>query len=276
MDRRGLAMVFSVLILAGTLVLGLIVPKGFIPSEDTGQLNGTTETAEGTSYDAMVKHQRAAAAIVQEDPNVEGFMSSVGAGGRSASVNQGRLFIHLKPRDDRDQSADEVAQSLTRKLAAVPGMRVFITNPPVINIGGRQSKSLYQFTLQGSDIGDLYAGAATPRAAPARHAGHHGRHERPPDQEPAGARWPSTATARRRSASTSIRSRARSTTPTARARSAPSTRRTTSTGWSWSCCPQYQRDLSALSLLHITGREGVSVPLGSARAGDARRPGRSP
>ena len=74
------------------------MPKGFIPSEDTGQLNGTTETAEGTSYDAMVTHQRAAAAIVQEDPNVDGFMSSVGAGGRSNTVNQGRLFIHLKPR----------------------------------------------------------------------------------------------------------------------------------------------------------------------------------
>ena len=160
MDRRGLAMLFALLILVGTIVLGRIVPKGFIPSEDTGQLNGTTETAEGTSYDAMVTHQRAAAAIVQEDPNVEGFMSSVGAGGRSASVNQGRLFIHLKPRDQRAMSADEVAQSLTRKLAVVPGMRVYITNPPVINIGGRQSKSLYQFTLQGSDIGDLYDGAA--------------------------------------------------------------------------------------------------------------------
>ena len=60
-------------------------------------------------------------------------------------------------------SADEVAQSLTRKLAVVPGMRVYITNPQVINIGGRQSKSLYQFTLQGSDIGDLYDGAADAR-----------------------------------------------------------------------------------------------------------------
>src|SRR4051794_30088584 len=78
MDRRGLAMAFSALILIGTIALGRIVPKGFIPSEDTGQLNGTTETAEGTSYDAMITHQRAAAAIVQEDPNVDGFMSSVG------------------------------------------------------------------------------------------------------------------------------------------------------------------------------------------------------
>ena len=80
MDRRGLALAFSVLILVGTVVLARLVPKGFIPSEDQQQLQGTTETAEGTSYDAMVKHQRAAAAIVQEDPNVDGFMSSVGRG----------------------------------------------------------------------------------------------------------------------------------------------------------------------------------------------------
>ena len=84
MDRRGLAMAFSALILVGTVVLARIVPKAFIPSEDQSHLVATTEAAEGTSYDAMVKHQQAAAAIVQEDPNVDGFMSSVGGGGRTA------------------------------------------------------------------------------------------------------------------------------------------------------------------------------------------------
>ena len=90
MDRRGLAMAFSALILIGTVLLGRAVPKGFIPSEDQGQLFGTTETAEGTSFDNMVEHQRAAAAIVQDDPNVEGFMSAVGGGG-GRTTNQGRL-----------------------------------------------------------------------------------------------------------------------------------------------------------------------------------------
>ena len=160
MDHRPLAMAFTAVILVGTVVLGRVVPKGFIPSEDQGQLSGTTETAEGTSYDAMVKHQLAAAAIVQEDPNIEGFMSAVGGGGRNTTVNQGRLLIHLKPRNQRALSADEVAQSLTRKLAAVPGLRVYIQNPPVINIGGRSSKSQYQFTLHGSDVDALYQGAA--------------------------------------------------------------------------------------------------------------------
>ena len=196
-------------------------------------------------------------------------MSSVGAGGRSASVNQGRLFIHLKPRDERAMSADEVAQSLTRKLAAVPGMRVYIQNPPVINIGGRQSKSQYQFTLQSSDIEALYDGAAAlerrlhdipgltdvtsdlqirnPQVKVEHRPRPRGRarHRRRPDRERA----------------------------LQRLRRAPGQHhlhaRTTSTGWSWSCCPQYQRDLSALNLLHITGREGVSVPLGQPGAGDA-------
>ena len=160
MDRRGLAMAFSALILIGTVLLGRAVPKGFIPSEDQGQLFGTTETAEGTSFDNMVEHQRAAAAIVQDDPNVEGFMSAVGGGG-GRTTNQGRLLIHLKPRGDRPLGADDVARSLTQKLAVVPGLRVFLNNPPVINIGGRSSKSQYQFTLQSSDIGALYQAAGT-------------------------------------------------------------------------------------------------------------------
>ena len=159
MRHRRVALAFSAAILIGTVILFQVVPKGFIPSEDQGQLYATTETAEGTSYEAMVQHQQAAAAIVQEDPNIAGFMSSVGGGGRISTVNQGRFFIHLKDRDQRDMSADEVARSLSDKLAAVPGMRVFISNPPVLNIGGRSSKSEYQFTLTSSDLDALYDAA---------------------------------------------------------------------------------------------------------------------
>jgi hydrophobic/amphiphilic exporter-1 (mainly G- bacteria), HAE1 family len=262
MDRRGLAMLFALLILVGTIVLGRIVPKGFIPSEDTGQLNGTTETAEGTSYDAMVAHQRAAAAIVQEDPNVEGFMSRVGAGGPSASVNQGRFFIHLKPRDQRALSADEVAQSLTRKLAVVPGMRVFITNPPVINIGGRQAKSLYQFTLQGSDIGDLYDGAA---ALERRLHDIPGLTDVTSDLQIKNPQV-KVSIARDRAAALGIDvDQIENALYNAYGARQVSTIYTSNDQY-WvvmELLPQYQRDLSAMSLLHITGREGVSVPLGS-------------
>ena len=262
MDRRGLALAFSALILVGTVVLARIVPKGFIPSEDTGQLGGTTETAEGTSYDAMVQHQQAAAAIVQEDPNVEGFMSAVGGGGRTSSSNQGRLFIHLKPRDQRELSADQVAQSLTRKLAAVPGMRVFITNPPVINIGGRSSKSLYQFTLQSSDIDALYDGAA---ALERRLHDVPGLTDVTSDLQ---IKNPQVQVSidRDRAAALGIDvSQIENALYNAYGARQISTIFTPNDQY-WvvmELLPQYQRDLSALNLLHISGRQGVSVPLGS-------------
>ncbi len=154
MQRRGLVMLFSAGILVGTGILAVVVPKGFLPSEDTGRISGTTETAEGTSYDNMLRHQQELAAIVAEDPNVNVFMSSVG-GGRG-TMNQGRLFIHLKPRDERKLSADEVIQELGKKLSVVPGTKVYLTNPPPINVGGRRSKSQYQFTLQSADIQEMY------------------------------------------------------------------------------------------------------------------------
>ncbi len=262
MDRRGLAMAFSALILVGTVLLGRLVPKGFIPSEDQQQLSGTTETAEGTSYDAMVAHQRAAAAIVQEDPNVDGFMSSVGAGGRISTVNQGRLIIHLKPRDQRDMSADEVARSLTRKLSAVPGMRVFISNPPVINIGGRSSKSDYQFTLTSSDIEALYQGAATL--------------ERRLQEVPGLIDVTSdlqiknpqvqVRIARDRAAALGIDvNQIENALYNAYGARQVSTIYTSNDQY-WvvmELLPEYQRDLSAMNLLHLTGRQGVSVPLGS-------------
>ncbi|HXL16686.1 MAG TPA: efflux RND transporter permease subunit, partial [Streptosporangiaceae bacterium] len=262
MDRRGLAMLFSLLILAGTIVLGSIVPKGFIPSEDTGQLSGTTETAEGTSFDAMVAHQQAAAAIVQEDPNVDGFMSSVGAGGRNNTVNQGRLFIHLKPQSTRALDADAVGQALTRKLAAVPGMRVFITNPPVISIGGRQSKSLYQFTLQGSDIEALYQGASTLerrlRDVP-------GLTDVTTDLQIKNPQVQVTI-ARDRAAALGIDvNQIENALYNAYGARQVSTIFTPNDQY-WvvmELLPQYQRDLSAMNLLHLTGRQGVSVPLGS-------------
>jgi HAE1 family hydrophobic/amphiphilic exporter-1 len=156
MARRGIAVIVSVLVLAGTLWLGAIVPKGFIPSEDDDQLRGTTEAAEGTSFDGMLRLQQSAAAIVKADNNVAGFMSALGSGGRGSNINQGRFFLHLTPKRTRSLSADQLARALSAKMAAVPGLRVFFSNPPPISIGGRSTKSLYQYTLQGPDIAELY------------------------------------------------------------------------------------------------------------------------
>jgi len=157
MGRRRMVLAFSALILVATVALFILVPKGFLPTEDTGQINGTTEAIEGISFDAMKKHQQEIAAIVAKDPSIANFMSAVGAGGPNSTGNQGRLFIALKPRSERALSADEVVRELMPKLGKVPGMRVFLQVPPSIRIGGRLSKSLYQFQLQSPDLASLYS-----------------------------------------------------------------------------------------------------------------------
>ena len=159
MRRKGATLLLSAAIMGGTLVLFRIVPKGFIPTADTGFLSGTTEAAEGTGFEAMKEHQQAAAALLAQDPNVDVFMSSVGAGGPTASANGGRFFVRLKPRDERPLGADDVVVGLRRELAKVPGLKVFLNNPPAINIGARFSSGLYQFTMQASDLDELYAAA---------------------------------------------------------------------------------------------------------------------
>ena len=120
----------------------------------------TTETAEGTSFESMVRHQQAVAAIVQQDPNVAGFMSSVGGGPGGGSINQGRMVLRLKPRNERRLSADQLIRQLGPRLNAIPGIRVFLQNPPPVRIGSRFAKSQYQYTLQGTDIVSLYENAA--------------------------------------------------------------------------------------------------------------------
>ena len=262
MRHRRTAMAFTALILVGTVVLFRVVPKGFIPSEDIGQLYATTETAEGTSYDAMVEHQRAAAAIVQEDPNIDGFMSSVGGGGRISTVNQGRFFIHLKDRAERELNADEVAQSLSRKLAAVPGLRVFISNPPVLDIGGRSSKSQYQFTLTSSDLEALYQASAELEQRMQEIPGLTGVTSDLQIRNP----QVQVEIARDRASALGIDvNQIESALYNAYGARQVSTIYTPNDQY-WvvmELLPEYQRDLSAMSLLHVTGRQGVSVPLGS-------------
>jgi HAE1 family hydrophobic/amphiphilic exporter-1 len=150
-----IVMLFLVAVLLGTVFLFRVIPKGFLPSEDNGQLFAQTEAAQGISFADMVAHQRAVAAIVEADPNVESFMSSCGSRGFGAS-NTGFLFLRLKTKSQRALSADEVVQELRPKLAQVPAIRGSRQNPPPIRIGGRLSKSQYQYTLQASDTDTLF------------------------------------------------------------------------------------------------------------------------
>ncbi|HEY5060761.1 MAG TPA: efflux RND transporter permease subunit [Gemmatimonadaceae bacterium] len=158
MNHRPAMLVFSGLILAGTVGLFIIIPKGFLPSQDVGQMFVTTEAAQGSSFDDMVTRQRKIAAIMVADTNIGQFMSAVGGSSTISGANQGRLFIGLQPRDHR-LGVDDIIKELRPKLAKVPGMVVYMQNPPAIQIGGRVSKSLYQFTMQSSDIATLYPAA---------------------------------------------------------------------------------------------------------------------
>ena len=160
MKHHVTTMVASVVVLIATIHMFGLVPKGFIPSEDTGQILINTEGAQGVSYEQMVQYQQQLAAIVAKDPNVESFFSAIGSGGISLAGNTGRIFMKLKPRSERLLSADELIRDLRPKLIKVPGIRVSLQNPPVIRVGGRLTRSLYQFTLQSPDAQELYRSAA--------------------------------------------------------------------------------------------------------------------
>lgn len=138
-----------------SIYLFYIVPKGFLPSEDTGQLFAYTEADPSVSFATMVERQQAVANIIRQNSNIESLVSTVGAGGASTSGNAGRFFMRLKPRSERDLSADEISQSLREKVAMVPGITSYIQNVPSIMIGSLQ-KSTYQYTLQSADLPELY------------------------------------------------------------------------------------------------------------------------
>ncbi|QDL11255.1 acriflavine resistance protein B [Brasilonema octagenarum UFV-E1] len=145
----------SVILLALTVYLFVLVPKGFIPTEDTGQIMGNTRAAQDISFDAMLTHQQKVVDIIRRDPNVEAVDSIVGASGPNAAVNSGRITILLKPRSQRRLNSDQIIQEMRPKLTRIPGIQVFLRSPPAIPIGGQQTNSSYQFTLQSLDLQQL-------------------------------------------------------------------------------------------------------------------------
>ena len=140
-----------------TIYLFVIIPKGFIPSEDTGKLTGTTQAAQDISFADLSRHQLEVANLIQQNPNVEAVNASIGSsasatgGGGAQAGNAGNLFIRLKDRAKRQNTADEVVQQLRSKLTAIPGIQVFLQNPPAIPVGTQQTTGLYQLTLQTPD-----------------------------------------------------------------------------------------------------------------------------
>ncbi len=141
--------------IAGSVWLFSQVPKGFLPSGDSGRLIAFTDGAQDMSFQAMVERQAKVVEILRADPNVESVNSSVGAGGPRPTAASGTVFIKLKPTDQRAMKPDQVVAQLRRKVAAVPGIRVFIQNPPPINIGGQLTQAQYQYTLQGLALDEV-------------------------------------------------------------------------------------------------------------------------
>jgi HAE1 family hydrophobic/amphiphilic exporter-1 len=151
---RAVTMALSIAMLVATIQLFQQIPTDFLPREDTGRLNMVTEITPGSSFEQLVEHQNKLAEIVNDDPNMFAVNSQL-----MGSVNRGGFFTDMLPRDQR-KPIDEVIADLRPKLATVPGIRVIMNNPPLINLGGQQARSLYQFTLQHTDTAELYRWAA--------------------------------------------------------------------------------------------------------------------
>jgi HAE1 family hydrophobic/amphiphilic exporter-1 len=153
---KAVTLVVTIATLAGTVWLYIIIPKGFFPSEDTGFIAASTEGSSDVSFAQMSALQRQVAEIIRADKAVDYVNSTVGAGGPNPTLNQGRLFIALKPRKERKESSTDVIQRLRRTANVIPGMRVTLQNVQNINITGRISKAEWQYTLQSSDTELLY------------------------------------------------------------------------------------------------------------------------
>lgn len=158
LHHRLAALCASLALLGLTVWLGVVMPKGFLPAEDMGFLVASTEAEQGVSFQGMVEAQHALDPLLEKQPHVSMFNSVVGIVGSSQSMNNGILLMHLKPHNQRP-NIETVAQRLRRELNTSPAMRIFVRVPPAINIGGRSSKALYQYTLSGPDMEALYDSA---------------------------------------------------------------------------------------------------------------------
>ena len=140
---------------SATIWLYIIVPKGLLPQQDTGLIIGVTDAAQSISFKAMVERQRVIAEIVRKDPDVVSVASFVGAGTVNATVNTGRLYISLKPRDQRAAGAGEIIDRLREATKDVEGISLFMQAVQDVQIDSRVSRTQYQYTLQDADEAEL-------------------------------------------------------------------------------------------------------------------------
>jgi hydrophobe/amphiphile efflux-1 (HAE1) family protein len=162
--ERGLKIVLrhrfiTLMVMLGTVVLTgylyTVIPKGFFPQEDTGLINGITEASQDISFPAMAQRQQALVDTLLKDPAIAAVTNYIGPGGPTATLNQGRVFIVLKPNNQRDVSADQVINRLQPELAKTQGIRLYMQAAQDITIGARLSKTQYQYTLIDADSTEL-------------------------------------------------------------------------------------------------------------------------
>ena len=147
--------VFALSVLASVALL-IFMPQDFLPSDDTGRLQGSIQAANGTSYAQMSKYVQTVSRIVAEDPDVSGVLAQMDGANGSAGTNQGRLMlITLKPLSERKSNPDQIIRRLRPKLSRIPGVNAFVNNPPAIRLGARMARSAYQYTMQGLDLAQL-------------------------------------------------------------------------------------------------------------------------
>ncbi len=155
LERWTMTLLVAAATLVATLALYIIVPKGFLPLQDTGLIEATTEAGQQVSFTEMQTLQKQVATIVQRDPGVTGVVSLVGVGQENATPNTGHLAIILRPRDERTEDAATIIARLKRQVAPVPGVSVFFTQVQDIQIGTRASRTQYQYTLVDTDAAEL-------------------------------------------------------------------------------------------------------------------------
>jgi hydrophobic/amphiphilic exporter-1 (mainly G- bacteria), HAE1 family len=152
LDHKRATLVTFLITLAATVMLYIEIPKGFFPQQDTGIISGLTDAPQDISFEEMVRRQHAVFDVVARDPDIASYGTGIGG---NRPINTGFVILGLKPLSERKSSADEIITRLRPQLAKVPGIQLFLQASQDLNVGGRTSRTQYQYTVQDADINEL-------------------------------------------------------------------------------------------------------------------------
>ncbi len=153
--HRRITLCLMIVTVIASVTLFIAIPKGFFPEQDTGRISGSIQAAQDISYQSMRDKLSRIVGIIKDDPDVEYVIGFTGGGGGNSTVNTGRMFISLQPFSKRTATSNQVIARLRKKLAHIPGAPTFLQPVQDLRVGGRMSNALYQYTLQGENVGEL-------------------------------------------------------------------------------------------------------------------------